>query len=194
MTEAALPGILRDKKPRWDEGVAALQAAAKRCQVAAMTGQERPLLEAVEEVHARYEALVRLTRPPMKELDSYHQVLYRLYPHELPDRNLTAVRAASAALREECAALAAAELPRRVAVRTAELKAAFAGLCEATNSLSLVAGSGDWAAVSQAVEAVQTKYQLAEGLFESSRKGSSDDDPAARRALDTGATGGYITE
>lgn len=166
VAEAELPGILRDKQPRWDEGVAALQAAVKQCQVAAMTGQEQPLLDAVEEIHARYEALVRLVRPPMKELDVYHQVLYRLYHHDLPDRNLLAVKAAGVELAERCSVLAAAELPKRAAPRAAVLKAAFGDLCNATESLRQATGSGDWATITTAIEAVHTTYQQAEGLLE----------------------------
>lgn len=112
------------------------------------------------------------------------EVLIRLYHHELPNRNLMAVGATSVELRDKCSALAAAKLPKRVAARAAELKAAFTDLCAATNGLSQVTGSGDGTAVSRAIEEIHTKRQLAKGLFESSGTGVSFDGPPAGRALD----------
>ncbi len=164
--EAELPGILRDRKAAWDEGVKALVAVTARYEKAAASGDEKGLLAAVEELHSRYEGLVRVIRPAMKELDAYHVELYRVYHHLLPARDLPGVRAASEEMARRCQTLAAAPVPKRFAAKEAQIRAEFGSLCTATASLREAAGGQDAARVSAAVEAVHAQYQKAEKLFE----------------------------
>jgi hypothetical protein len=163
VAKAELPGILRDKRARWDRGVATLRDTLSRLEAA---GYDGAVLAAVETLHADYEALVRVVRPALKELDAYHVVLYQVYHHLLPERRIGEVGAAAAELVSRCQALAGAQLPRRVQSREAQLRAGFAALCDATNTLRSAAASGDAAAVAAAVEEVHTRYQQVERLVE----------------------------
>ncbi len=163
---AELPGILRDKKEKWDAGVKRLAACVASYEMALSEDKQDELLAAVEELHASYEGLVRTIRPSMKELDAYHQALYRLFHHEWPARQLEAVKATADELVTDCATLQAASLPRRLAAREAELKPGFAALCEATAALQQACTGGDAAAIGPAVEAVHAAYQKAERLCE----------------------------
>jgi len=93
-------------------------------------------------------------------------VLYRLYHHEWPARQLDAVKASADELVAACATLQAAPLSRRLAGREAEVKPGFAALCEATAALQVACKGSDAAAIGPAVEAVHSAYQKAERLCE----------------------------
>lgn len=163
---AELPGILRDRKAAWDEGVKALGEIAGRYEKAAAANDEKGLLDAVEALHSRYESLVRVIRPATKELDAYHQQLYQVYHHLMPAKDIAGVRAASEEMVKRCQALVAAPLPKRVAGKEEQIRAEFNSLCAATSALREAAGSQDADRVSKAVETVHAQYQKAEKLFE----------------------------
>jgi hypothetical protein len=165
VAEARLPGILRDKQAAWEQGLAGLQDALARYEAAAASGSETGLLEAVEALHARYEGLVRVTRPAMKELDAFHVVLYRVYHHELADEAWPAVAASAGQMVEACRALAAAPLPGRFASREAEVRPEIAALCTRSDLLNAAAAAPDRKATAAAVEAVHSQYEKVEGLL-----------------------------
>jgi hypothetical protein len=120
----------------------------------------------VERLHADYEKLVRLIRPPMKELDAYHQELYRVVHRLVPAGDVAAMPAAAATLVDRCTALQKATLPARLTSREATVRPAFAALCTATAELQAVAGSKDKARIEVAVDTVHTAYQAAEHACE----------------------------
>lgn len=163
---AELPGILRDKHEAWQQGVTALVAAARKMQIALGANEEQPALDAVEDLHSRFEQLVRVVRPVMKELDGYHQVLYQVYHTLMPARDLAKLQSAAAELSRRCGALSTATLPKHFVAKETELKKAFAALCEATARLQSAAAGGDVEATTAAVEVVHTQYQATERLFE----------------------------
>ena len=163
---AELPGILRDRKAAWDEGVKALVEITGRYEKAAAANDEKGLLDAVEALHSRYEGLVRVIRPAMKELDAFHVELYKVYHHLMPAKDIAGVRAASEEMVKRCQALVAAPLPKRVAGKEEPIRAEFSSLCTQTSALREAAGGQDADRVSKAVEAVHTQYQKAEKLFE----------------------------
>jgi hypothetical protein len=161
-----LPGILRDKQDAWQHGVQAMRAALTAAEKGLAAGDPQATLDAVEELHADYEKLVRLIRPPMKELDAYHQELYRVVHRLVPAGELAALPAAAATLVERCTTLQQAPLPKRLAGREATLKPAFATLCTATAELQATAGSQDKAKLEAAVDSVHAAYQAAEHACE----------------------------
>jgi hypothetical protein len=166
LQKAELSGILRDKKPKWDEGVKNVVAATQAYDQALAQNKVPELLDAVEKLHAGFERLARLIRPAMPELEAYHQVLYQIYHHDWPDRKLDALRADSEALVGSCDKLVRATIPSRYATRQAELGAGMARLCTASSALrtSLQEGRGD--AAGPAVERVHQAYQELEKLFQ----------------------------
>ncbi len=165
--KAALPGILRDKREKWEAGVQRLRDIVGRYEKAASRDDAAALADAVEELHAAYESLVRLVRPVMAELDAYHQVLYRLYHYDWPAAKVDAIRQDAAALDQACTQLAAAAVPKRFAAREARLRSAFAELCAATRELAAAsARGGDLGALGSLVEKVHSAYQAAEAVFD----------------------------
>ena len=161
-----LPGILRDKLPAWQKGVAGLKESAVAYEKALAADDQQAVLDAAEQLHARYEGLVRVVRPPMKELDAYHQVLYRVFHHLWPGRKLDELRTASAELATACGALAAAPMPKRFASREATVRPELTALCAATDALGVALEGSDEAAIGAAVEQVHTQYQKVEKSFE----------------------------
>ena len=164
--KAELPGILRDKQAAWAEQVQALRATCTAYEKAAAAGDTQALLDAVEALHSRFEMMVRVIRPVMKELDAYHRVLYTVYHKILPEKKLAELPAAAAELASACSTLVAAPVPKRFAAREAELKTAFAALCQATAELQTAAAGADPAVTTAAVETVHTHYQATEKLFQ----------------------------
>jgi hypothetical protein len=165
VAEARLPGILRDRQAAWDQGLAGLRDALARYEAAAASGSEPGLLAAVEELHSRYEGLVRVTRPATKELDAFHVPLYRVYHHELAAQAWPAVAASAGQMAEACRALAAAPVPKRVVSREAELRPEIAALCAKSDRLKAAAAGPDRKATAEAVEAVHAQYEKVEGLL-----------------------------
>jgi hypothetical protein len=165
LSEAELPGILRDKQQSWDEGLASLKSDLAQYRAAAESDNTDELLDAVESLHAHFEEMVRLVRPPMKELHAYHQVLYFLYHHIVPEDRAEELAPAAEQLADRCAGLKGAPAPRRFSGDEGELRACFASLCEATDAFAAAARDGDAAAVKAALEVVHTNYQKAERLL-----------------------------
>src|SRR5512138_1988113 len=60
---AVLPGILRERKPAWEKGLAGLNQAVAAYKAAASGSDDPALLDAAERLHASFETLVRAIRP-----------------------------------------------------------------------------------------------------------------------------------
>ncbi len=163
---AELPGILRDKKAKWAEGVANLAAAAGKLEKALAANEEQAALDAAESLHSGYERLVRTIRPMMKELDAYHQVLYRIYHYDWPKRDFATLRGHAGELAKRCGELQAAAVPKWFAQKEPQLREGFAALSSATDELAQVAAGKDASAIGPAVEKVHTRYQACEKLFD----------------------------
>jgi hypothetical protein len=166
LQKAALPGILRDKQEKWEKGVAAVAASSAALGEALAKDQQQAALDAVEALHSGFEGLMRLIRPPLKEVDAYHQVLYKLYHHDLPQKNLPALRADAEELVKRCEAIGGATLPRRHAGKEDAFKTASADLCEATKALAAMGEKTADTQLMKAVEEVHTRYQALARLFE----------------------------
>jgi hypothetical protein len=163
--EAELPGILRDKKAEWDEGVKRLEVDLAAYEAAAAADDGPALRKVVEELHAHFEGLLRLIFPVMKELDAYHRVLYRIYHYDMPGENLEELQGASKELSAACKTLRDADIPKRFQPKAEALGSGFESLCRETEHLETVAAGADWESIEKAVEMVHTQYQKVEGLF-----------------------------
>jgi hypothetical protein len=162
---AELPGILREKQDAWNKGVANLKDVVSRYEAAAASGPDQALADAVETLHERYERLVRLIRPVMKELDAFHVVLYRVYHHELPGKAFDKVAISAGEMSARCAELTVAPVPQRFASLEPKLRPAIHGLCEATTALKTTAAGSDHAATAEAVEKVHSAYEGVAAIF-----------------------------
>ena len=166
VANAELPGILREKEAAWRDGVEKLQAIVKEYKVAIEAKQRQPLLDAAEKLHAQYEALVRVIRPPLKELGDFHSVLYMLYHYYMPQNSLEEVRVSIGQLQEKMAALNKAILPSRFKGKEASFTVARNQLDKAVAELAVMARLNQFGKIKAAVEATHTNYKALARVFE----------------------------
>jgi hypothetical protein len=166
LQKAELPGILRDKRDKWDAGVAGVAAQTAKLEAALTADQQQPALDAAEALHAGFEGLVRVVRPRMKELETYHQFLYRIYHYDWPNRDFATLTTHAGDLATACAPLASAAVPKGFEGKEAQLREGFTALCAATAELQAACGGKDEKVVRTAVEKVHTAYQACEKMFD----------------------------
>lgn len=166
VAHAELPGILRDKKAAWSEGVKELEATVAAYAAAAEGKEDQALLDAAERLHAQFERLVRIIRPALEELDAFHVVLYRIYHYDMHANDLVSIRASVAKLKEPMAALDRASLPKNREKLQEEFSAARKKLSAAVNRLVSVSRSDDLERVKQAIEEVHDRYQALAAVFD----------------------------
>ncbi len=165
VASAQLPGILRDKKAVWEEGVKKLQSAGADYKAAATAKDDARLMDAAEALHSRFEGLVRAIRPALKELDEFHAVLYMLYHHYLPKNDRENILKSAAELQEKMTALNKAALPARLKDRDADFQARRGQLSQSVAALQTQVRSSNDKAIKEAIETVHSNYQALEKVF-----------------------------
>ncbi len=166
IVSAELPGILRDKKPAWEKKVEELRTIVQEYKTAVEAKQKQPLLDAAENLHAQYEALVRVIRPPLKQLEEFHAVLYMIYHYYMPEESLDKIKGSVESLREKMAALNRVTLPTRFKGKEASFNAARKELEEAVAGLGAALSSNDPGKIRNAVETLHGRYLTLAAVFE----------------------------
>jgi hypothetical protein len=163
---ATLPGILRDKKARWDENLAAFKKSVEDYSAAAKGQDDQALLAAAEALHAKYEALVRTIRPVLPEVEAFHQALYVVYHKYVPGQEFDKIRGATADLVAKAEAVVQATLPARWTAKADAFKVASAALLEAAKAVDAAGQAHDHDGMLKGVEALHAKYQALEKVFD----------------------------
>jgi predicted transcriptional regulator len=161
-----LPGILRERKTAWDEGVKKLQSAGSEYKAAAAAKDDPKLLAVAEKLHGQFESLMRAIRPAMKELDEFHATLYMLYHHYLPQNEMARIKSTALDLKQKMAALNSAALPDRLKQKLQEFTAARADLSKSVDDLQTAIQSNAEKTIKGAVETLHTNYRKLEKIFE----------------------------
>jgi len=157
-----LPGILREKEAKWKAGVEEFKEAVNKYNEAAAGSDEQQLLDAAELLHAKYENLVRIIRPIVKELDEFHKVLYVIYHRYLPDKKWEAVRKECASLKEKSQKVIEAKLPKKLEGKSDEYKKLANELSKAVDNLCKAKDKD----MEKAIESMHSKYEALQNLFE----------------------------
>jgi hypothetical protein len=163
---APLPGILREKKAAWDENVKKLQTIGADYKVAANGKDDAKLMDAAEKLHSQYEALARVLRPPLKELEDFHTVLYTLYHYQLPEYNYDKIATSVAELKQKMIPLNAAKLPERLKNKEESFSAGRQRLSKSLNELETTLGSKDEKKIKQAISAMHARFEALSKIFE----------------------------
>jgi hypothetical protein len=161
-----LPGILRDKKPEWDRQVKQFRLILDRYNEAVVNGDGRGLLSAAEGIHSQFEMMVRVIRPPFKELEQFHSALYPLYHYFKPQKDREKVLTSIAQLNERMKVLDETSLPDRLKTKGAAFAKARTKLAKAVAALSAVSTTNDWMVIDQNIETVHSRYEECAGVFE----------------------------
>lgn len=165
--QAKLPGILRDKKAKWEDGLKKLGVCVDMYKVAAAKNDSVSLLNAAEKLHSQYEAMVRLLRPVLKEVEEFHQVLYMVYHYYVPKDEFEKTKEAAAKMKVRAEAIEKAKLPERLKSKEKSFDKARTDLVIAVDKLNKIVEAGnDKKAVDKAVDGVHAKYQELEKIFD----------------------------
>jgi hypothetical protein len=164
--KATLPGILRDKQADWETGKANLKTTLQDLKSAAETDNQEEMLKQTEAFHSAFERMVRTIRPMVKELEAFHQELYKLYHYYTPEYDLEKIRAAVPLMQERINALKEVSLPSRLADRQGDFDTAVQALDATCGELAEIVKEDDQEKIKAAVERVHTAYQSAEKIFD----------------------------
>jgi len=163
---AQLPGILRDKEEEWNKGVTKLRSSVEKYNQAMAGTNEEEMLLAAEVLHSDFEMLVRIVKPVTKEVDEFHKVLYMIYHHYWPNKNMEEFGKAVDDLTMRADELANCVLPKWASEKSDEFKVQSEKLYDATKKLKELKDSkADDAELEKAVEDVHDNYVALEGLF-----------------------------
>jgi hypothetical protein len=164
---AQLSGILRDKQEEWDKGVAKFRSSVEQYNLAMNGDDETAMLKSAEELHSNYEMLVRIIRPVTKEVDEFHKVLYMIYHHYWPNKDMMEFGEAVDDLETLAEELNKCVLPKWAADNSEAFKEQSQKLYEATKNLkSLKDSDADNAQLGKAVDDVHSNYVALESLFD----------------------------
>lgn len=159
---AKLPGILREKEAKWKKGVEEFKAAVEKYNEAAQSSDDQALLEAAEILHTKYENLVRIIRPLVKEVDEFHKVLYVIYHKYLPDKKWAEIHNECNSLKEKANKIIKAKLPKRLEAKADEYKRLAEELLKSVEQLCETKDEE----LEAAVENMHDKYVALQDLFE----------------------------
>ena len=164
---AQLPGILRDKKQVWDDGVKNFHSSVERYNKAMKGNDENEMLSSAEELHSNFEMLVRIIRPVTKEIDEFHKVLYMIYHHYWPNKNKEEFNRAVDDLVIRAEDLNTSKLPIWFEDKTEVIKEQSQILFNSTNELkNLINDSANDSDIDKAIESVHNDYMALESLFD----------------------------
>jgi hypothetical protein len=167
LAAAKLPGILREKKAKWDERLQLLTQSVKEYRKAVDENNSEGILKSAEAVHMNYELMVRVVRPALAELDAFHQQLYLLHHYYVPEKKSDLIMSSADSLTKKMAALNMAELPKRLEAKKEQFVKARKNLDEAVSAFAEGAkvkmGHDDMAKLESAVHA---RYEVLEKVFE----------------------------
>ena len=166
VASAALPGILREKRDAWKEGVEKLQIAGAAYKAASEGNDDARLLDAAEDLHRRFEMLMRLIRPALGELDDFHSSLYMLWHYYLPVYDIAKIRASADELKRKMQALNSAVLPESLQSRDARFQEARRKLSRSVDALHSIAGTDREEMIKKAIEELHTNYQAVQKIFD----------------------------
>lgn len=165
IAKVQLPGILRDKSDAWDAGVNDLRQSVAAYKAAVEDKDNDALMKAAEALHATYEALGKVVRPALQEMDAFHAPLYVLYHYQLNPFDLKGVTSSARTMQEKMAGLNQATLPERLKARQESFVAQRARLSKAVDALIAELAGRDEMRIRAAVEALHIEYEKLEKVF-----------------------------
>ncbi|MFC2133607.1 hypothetical protein ACFLTH_03220 [Bacteroidota bacterium] len=167
LAKVELPGILRDKKAKWEENISKLGNTLNEFKSAAQNDETKQMLDKAENIHTYFEKLVRTIRPAIKEVDSFHQVLYVIYHYHIVEYDYEKIKSSVGDLKVKMDELNNSELPARMNNKKDDFNKARMELSISVDNLCKVVNTGDNKdAIIEAVDIMHTKYQAIEHVFD----------------------------
>ena len=148
------------------EGIEKLKNAGAVYKEAAAADDRTRLLGAAEELHSRFEALMRLTRPVLKELEDFHSSLYMLYHYYLPEYDIENIRTSAEELKQKMRDLNSATLPERLQSKNPDFILARKKLAESVEAFHSIVGTGSEKTIKKVIDVLHTNYQTVQKIFD----------------------------
>lgn len=164
--KAELPGFFREKKDDYEKKREALANAVLDLEEKSKGTDNEALLKATENLHTSYEQLVRVFVPRVRELESFHLVLYPLWHEALPNQDYKAIKASTPALQEKMDVLMKVELldkSKPVAPKFTEKRKA---LKSSVDDLVKACSGKDNKKIEKKLDKMHTAYQELDAVFE----------------------------
>jgi hypothetical protein len=165
VNKAELPMVLRDKKAAWVAGVDNLKQATAAYKAAVGAGDNDALLKAAERLHSDYEALVKIVRPVLKEMEDFHASLYILYHYQMSPFQMAKATESVQALQVKMDALNKATLPDRLKAKTDAFNTQRARLAKLLDEVTAAIATKDESKVKTAIEVMHAQYENLERVF-----------------------------
>lgn len=162
---AKLPGILREKQAKWDEGISQYKKTVEAYKAACEGKDDADLLLKAEKLHADYEMLVRVIRPLMKEVDLFHQSLYIVYHDYLPNKKYDMINKISDELITKAQDILKGKMSKKIEAKKEQFTEKVNILIDKCKNLKVISQKEDSKAIVEAVEDMHTAYQNIEELF-----------------------------
>ncbi len=163
---AELPGILRDKKGRWDEGIEKFKNSVDKFIKNSEENNDNELLKSTEELHSNYENLVRIIHPVTEEIDEFHKVLYVIYHYYNPEENYDKIKSVADDFLEKAQKIKEAKLPKKFESKSEEYNTLSDELLSSVKELNEICSAGQNEKINSAVDKIHLKYQKLESLFD----------------------------
>jgi hypothetical protein len=168
INNAKLPGIVREKEGKWKEGLIDFNKAAEEYYKAAEGSDDQAMLDAAEKLHSKFEMMIRILKPVLKEIDEYHKVLYVIYHKFFPDKKFTEIINVMDDLIQKADAIVKVDeekLKKRLKDKYSDFFPVAKELYDNTVSLKEILKTNDAAQINTAVEKMHSSYQKLEAIF-----------------------------
>lgn len=169
INNAKLPGILREKEMKWKEGLVDLNKTVEDYYSAAKGTDDQAMLDAAEQLHSKFEMMVRILRPVLKEVDDYHKILYIIYHKYTPEKKYSEIESVMDDLISRADVLQKVtedKLQKRIPNKIEDYNKAVKELYESTVTLKEILKSNDSPQIDNAIDSMHSKYQKLESVFD----------------------------
>jgi vacuolar-type H+-ATPase subunit H len=166
LSESALPEILHSKQAKWDNEIKNLQNNLSTLQKAVNEDNKESILKTVESLHSSYEKLVRIIRPVLSELESFHEELYKVYHSYMPDNDIEKIKTIIPTMKMKIGLLKQARLPQNLADRQNKFDEAVSKLENSLNELENFAKTNSKEKIQPAVDKLHSDYQSIDALLQ----------------------------
>ena len=124
INKVKLPAELKDKKIVWDEDIKEFKKAVKDYVKCLSGSNDDALLDAAEELHLKFEELVRVFQPLPKEIDDFNKVFYVIYHKYLPSEEYYKIFSYRDKLIEKAEAVSKLKLQEKFVTKSSIIHAA----------------------------------------------------------------------
>ena len=166
LAKSTLPKILHSKQTKWDSEIKNLQSNLSALHKAVEEDNKGSMLNTVESLHGSYERLVRIIRPKLPELESFHEDLYKVYHSYMPDNDIEKIKIQIPSMKKKIGLLMQAKLPQDLAAQQNKFNLAVSKLEISLNELENIITTGNREKIQSAVDKLHSDYQSIDAMLQ----------------------------